>query len=445
MIYYFSMTMVLLYYLVFIIYYQSLFHVQGRRVPQIVVTLGLVVASYVCLNTWDWLLLNFPVVMAIMVVGFHFTTGMNWGQAAYGGGTCTITAYCFRGIFTVISSFIYRGCNFLYDAGAYYIITILALPASLLFFGALRRTIIPDDKLKKFLDNDSQLKLVVAYQMAAMINLVVINSGRYLSPSSDWYMEIALGACTLTLFMLIFAIHQSIRSTELLEYQWRTKALEDQYNLQLQHYKSYQKHTESFRTFRHDYKFMMGTLKSFIKANQNDRAIKLLDEIYDEMQKKVQIHKRYSDNITLDAILQDFSNVCEEKKIRFTCCVFAPRSTALTLLNAIRIFSNVTSNAVEACEKVPISQRFIKITSTHDQRWVMLEVTNSYDGQVIIQNGTLKTTKPDKLGHGLGLGIVQEIAEDMGGFIICDTDIENKTFLTRVHIPYVQDGESAPL
>jgi hypothetical protein len=32
----------------------------------------------------------------------------------------------------------------------------------------------------------------------------------------------------------------------------------------------------------------------------------------------VQIHKRYSENVVLDAILQDLANICEENQIRLT-------------------------------------------------------------------------------------------------------------------------------
>ncbi len=407
--------------------------------------MGLVAASYLCLNALDLLLFNFPAVMVIMAVGFRFTTGMNWKQAVYGGGTCSINAYCFRGIFTVISAFIYRDRDFLYDANAYYIVTLFALPASLLLLALFRKRIIPDEKLKKLLHNDGQLNLIITYELAAVINLVVINSGRFQSSSSTWYMEIALGACTLTLFMLIYAIHQSIHGTELLEYQWKTKTLEDQYQRQLQHYKSYQKYTESFRAFRHDYQFMMGTLKSLLQANDMEKAVQLLEDVNDEMQEKVQMHQKYSDNLTLDAMLQDLANICEEKRIRFSFHVSMTRKTNLTLLDGIRIFSNIANNAVEACEKVPESKRFIEITSGHDQQWVMLEVVNSYDGCTTVQDGKLVTTKQDKAEHGLGLGIVREITEDMGGFVIYDADQKSKSFLTRVHIPFMQDKQGGLL
>lgn len=434
------LTIVLLYYLVHIVYYKSLFPVPGRRIPQVVLILLLVAASYLCLNALGLLLLNFPSVMLIITVGLCLCTGMNWKQSIYGGGTCAITAYCFRGAFTSIIGLLYQGGDFLFDANAYYYITLLALPASLLFLWILRRMLLPDDRMRNFLNNNSQLKVVIIFQLMAVMNLTVIHSGRSRISDSDWYLEIALGACLLTLFTLIFATYHSIRSAELLKYQWNAAIMEQQYERQLQHYQSYQKYTESFRAFRHDFQFMMATVKTFLKANDIEKAVQLLDELYDDMAKRVQIHKKYSNHIALDAMLQDLANTCETKGIRLSIQVFAPKDTALTLLDATRIFSNLTNNAIEACEKVPPSDRFIKITSIKLPQWVALEIANSYDGKVLAENGVLKTSKFDTINHGLGFGIVREIAERLGGFVIYDTDSVRKTFLVRIHVPRLQDA-----
>ena len=235
--------------------------------------------------------------------------------------------------------------------------------------------------------------------------------------------------------MFIYMIYQSIRSIKLLEYKYKNEMLEQQYERQLRHYKSYQKYTESFRKFKHDYKSMMTSLKVLIRAREDEKAIQLIDDIYDEMQVKVQVHRKYSDHIVLDAMLQDLANICDENKIRYTFHVSAPRNTRILLLDAIRIFSNITNNAVEACQRVPITERFIEITSRTNQQWVVLEAVNSYDGELSIENGKFNTVKGEKDNHGLGLNIVNDIVENLGGFVLYDFNAESKCFVVRVHIP----------
>ncbi len=444
---------VLLYYCSFLYYYRKLFPVQGRRVIQTLLPLMAIALAYIFIKPTDVRWIRLPILMFVMAFGIRFSTGADWLQSVYGGSCSVLSAYCFRGIFAVFSAFALRSINpnnmELYDAG-----TIISLPLTLILFVILYKTILPDDKLKLFLYNRNQLKYVVVYELTAVANLSVINSGRdlltydllftgrHLTSYGLWYVSVCLGAYTLTIGILIYAIYQSIKSTELLEYQWRTEMLEGQYERQVRHYKSYQKYTESFQIYKHDYKSMMASVKSLIWANENEKALQLIDDMFDDMQKRVLIHKKYSDNIILDAMLQDLANICSESEIRFSSSVCAPRDTGLSTIDAIRIFSNFANNAVEACLNVPVSERFIEVATTSEQQWVTLQAINSYDGKSRVENGKLISTKPDNHNHGLGLRIVAQIAENLGGFMMYEADPQTKIFLVRIHIPRLCKDQS---
>ncbi len=444
---YIAVITILMYYSVFLNYYHKLFPAKSAKRIQRLLTLVIVGIAYVYLDVLNMRWLRIPVVMGIMIIGLQFSNSMNWMQSVYGGAVSVLSAYCFRGLFAAVGLLVLQGYNFTSRANAYYIVTVFALVFAYLFFKITQKSIFPDDKLKQFLNNQSQVRLVVAYEMMAAINLTIINSGRDLSPygiwytglnlskHGIWYVEVAIGSLLITLGMLVYAVYESIQSTELLAYQWSTKTLEDQFALQMRHYKSYQKYTENFQRFKHDYKSMMVSLKALIRVQENEKAIQLIDDLYDDMQKRLIVHKKYSNHVVLDAILQDAAIICEEKNIRFLFNVFVPRDTGLSMVDAIRIFSNVVNNAIEACDKVPESERFIDINSRNDSLWVTLEAINSYDGNTHSKNGKLATTKSDKEIHGLGMGIIKEIVQNLGGFVIYDADKENRTFTIRVHIP----------
>lgn len=445
---YIPIVIVLMYYLIFMLYYRKQFPTPNNKGIQIFLSLLIVFAAHVFLNTQTLRVFRIPIVTTSIILGIYFSTTMNWRQAIIGGSFCVLTAYCSRGIFISICWFVFQGWDTYLQTNEYYGLTMLVLPFAFLFYLTLRRAIFSDDKVKRFLNNSGQLKLIIVYEIIATINLMNINLGRdlfdiwysesSLTPHGIWGLKVSIGSFVLTLVMLLYTVYQSIQNTELLEYRFRVQTLETQYEQQLRHYKSYQKYTESFRVFKHDYKAMMVSLKALLRAQENERAIQLLDELYNDMQKRVEVHKTYSDNVILDAMLQDAANICKEKQIRFLFNVFVPHNTHLSKMDAIRIFSNITKNAIEACEKLPVSQRFLNIVTKKDDQWFTLEVVNSYDGTLLISKGNLMTTKAEE-GHGLGIGIIEDITQKLGGFVIYDSDTKRKTFLIRVHIPRVND------
>lgn len=440
---YAAMIEIVVYYYIFIYYYQTLFSPKENKRVHTILALFLVAATYTILGLLDMRWLNIPFVAIVMITGIRFSTDMNWLQSVHGGSTCVLSVYSIRGIFTAIYALIHMENDryILFNYSFYYTITVFVLPVSLLFISIMHRTIFPDDKIKRLLSDSKQLKFVAAYEITAILNFLTINYGRFLPADTLWYIGITLGASILTIGMLVYSMHHSIRASELTEYEFRNKMLEEQYTRQLRHYISYQKYTESFRAFRHDYKVMMVSLKSLIRECENDKAIQLIDSIYDTMQEKVHLHKKYSDNVILDALMQDLANICEENNIHFSFRVSSPQNTKLSVLDSLRIFHNVTQNAFEACCKIPIHERFIEICSWKEEGWMTLKVVNSFNGEKDVHNGKFITTKKDSELHGLGLSIVKEITEKVGGFVTIDANCENKIFTICVHVPVISDGD----
>ncbi|WRS28720.1 GHKL domain-containing protein [Oscillospiraceae bacterium MB08-C2-2] len=300
----------------------------------------------------------------------------------------------------------------------------------------LRKSILKDEKFRLLLHNSRLLKPIVAYEIGALVNLCIFFSGHFPLANKTQYTAIILGACALMLGMHIYIVYQSAASAEhLLEHRQKIKILEEQYARQLQHYESYRKHMESFRAFKHDFQAIMASLRALISAREIESALELIQSIHKNIHKQAQSHKKYSDSVVLDALLQDLVASCAEKEISLSFKVFSTQDTGLSMLDSIRIFYNLTRNAVEACEKVPVAERFIKISTSKNKHWATLEVANAYDGMSIVTNGNMSTTKPEQQEHGLGLGIVKEIAEELGGFVVHELDSEAKTFLIRAHIP----------
>ncbi len=437
---------IILYYLVFLLYYRRLLPSRQKPPWMIVPALLLMIAAYFMVQRTNLNWLHLPILLIAMAIGGYFSSGLSFMQAFYGAGVCTLSLYCFRGITTSVGAWIVHDTlpGFALDSQSYYSLTVVSLVIALLFFQLMRKTILSDEGLCMFLKEPDSLKNVIAYELAAIPCLTLLNQGRYHNPDALWFTGITLAASGFILFMLIFSIYHSIKATRLLRYQISNQFMEEQLEIQLRYYNSYHKNTEKFRKLRHDYRSVMRTLKGLLEEGKSDAALTLLYDADESLQEVQAQHLEYSENATLNAVLQDLAFNCRQHGIRLSHEVASPRHTELTALEALRIITNVTNNAVEACKRVPEEKRFISVTSRNTDGWAMLHVINAFDGQVAMENGQLQSRKDQKEDHGLGLSIVKEIAESKGGILMTEVDMETGTFETKVLIPrhLPADGKS---
>ena len=359
-------------------------------------------------------------------------------QILYAGSIYTFSLYSVRGIiFSIYSLVSHTSIKNVLQQKNYDDIIFMLTVLFLIFYNmVIRKFLFPEKKIKCLLRNQSQLKFVDIYLFFQWMFLTLINDGRYHDDIRQlWFSSLYLGSCILSNLWLQVILLHAAKISELFEYELFTHQLQEQLSRQMRHYQSYRKYTESYRAFRHDYEKLMASIKSLLRRQKYNKAIKMLDDIHDTMQKSVQIHKNYSDNMILDAILQDTADACEEKNIRFQAHAHLPESVPMEDLDIIRVFSNITDNAIEACNKVSNSQRFIEMTSNSTQDWTIIEVCNSFDGDLLIVGDNLSTTKEDKDFHGLGLQIIRETIEGMGGLVFIEPDSDKKIFKIKVCIP----------
>jgi len=356
----------------------------------------------------------------------------------HGGGAYSLVIYSSRGIAVSVFSIILRkSINDLLQIDFYYfIISSIALVIAIGFLLLVKKTIAPDEKIKPSFPNTRQMKFIVSYQFVILIYIILLNYGYFFDISALWFSFLYLASCLLTMGLMSFIWSNTVQLTSLMEYELHTKQLQEQLERQVSHYKSYKRFTESYRIFRHDYNDMMSAVKTLIKSNEKEKAINLINEIHDTMQKNVQMHKTYSNNVLLDAILHDAANTCEDHNIRFSATLPMPSNMVLSDLNVVRISTNIINNAIEACEKVPYaSDKFIEISGSVNPDWSLIEIANSFSGEIIYLDGELVTTKKDKDYHGFGLMTVKKIIEDVGGMILIDVNQEKRIFTLKLHIP----------
>ena len=139
-------------------------------------------------------------------------------------------------------------------------------------------------------------------------------------------------------------------------------------------------------------------------------------------------------NPVTDVIVNDIRRQSPDLGIRFQVEFHYPDPGAYDAFDVGIILQNLLQNAVEACGKVNEGERFIVLTGKRKGRFFLIEVKNSFVGEVVFgQDGLPATTKnEDAPMHGLGLSNVRREAEKYMGEVEITQD--NQVFGVTVMI-----------
>ncbi len=113
-----------------------------------------------------------------------------------------------------------------------------------------------------------------------------------------------------------------------------------------------------------------------------------------------------------------------------------PEKQKIRPLDLSIILGNALDNALEACERLlqkqPKAAVFIRVSSMQKGNFFLMEVANSFDGQVFCVPGEEfpRTGKPDKAVHGIGMRNMKSTVLRYQGAL--DWTAEGNVFLLSV-------------
>ncbi len=139
-------------------------------------------------------------------------------------------------------------------------------------------------------------------------------------------------------------------------------------------------------------------------------------------------------NPVTDVIVNDKRQQCEDQGIPFRTDFHYPDSGSFDAFDVGIVLQNLLQNALEACEKISEGERFISLAGRRKGRFLLIEVKNSFAGDLVFGADGLPVTdkKTNVSMHGIGLSSVRRIAEKyMGEMEVCP---ENQIFRVTVMV-----------
>ena len=232
---------------------------------------------------------------------------------------------------------------------------------------------------------------------------------------------LAMSIIVIYFFTYICSSFQQSKTLYLLQTNY--EAMEERLSVQTQN-------TQKLQKIRHDIKNHLINVKNLIDKSDITNAQWLLSEIIGQTDNISIGISQTSGNSIIDAIVAYKATVCYNKGINIEYFLEDLPELFIDLIDISSIISNIMDNAVEAAEKSENPHIILKILMCRKYLTIFVKNSHCDDFQPVIENGSLITTKSDKILHGYGMQIVNEIALKYDGN--CQIQLDGSYFITNV-------------
>lgn len=268
----------------------------------------------------------------------------------------------------------------------------------------LERTTRAEKEIELPLSNMAALLLV------PVISIIYIY---YLVITAYEIKEIAIFAALTLLFIniLIFYLYQSLLK-------FYSSRMNEQVFKQMLEVYSYQldiarESEERIRALRHDIKHHIIELSTLARKSNNDEMAAYLNEMQEFMlnpKEYASSGNREIDGV-LNYLLQKANTVLNQVDVQ----LHIPENLSLNHFDLCVILGNLVDNAVREASKSEEKKLSIKLQVRQEVLFIFIE--NSYAGELIEKEDTLRTTQKDSGIHGIGLENVKKVVAANGGEI----------------------------
>ena len=226
--------------------------------------------------------------------------------------------------------------------------------------------------------------------------------------SAQIYVNCVLVMCFICYFLAIYSIYVSKKRAQ------EKYALEHQKDLlrsQREQINAILESEKTLRACRHDFRTHLYALDSLASAGDTEGVRKYCADLVEDA--KSYSKAIISGNVAVDGILGRAIDKCNEKGIEFKSQVSLPKDCRADDSELCIIFSNIMSNAIEACEKGDVIEL---ICYPYNDLLCILE-RNPIHGKLEYDGDKLATSKEDKADHGHGVENIRAVIDKYDGCI----------------------------
>lgn len=191
----------------------------------------------------------------------------------------------------------------------------------------------------------------------------------------------------------------------------------------------------NMRGWRHDYHNHLQVIKANLSLKKYDDVFEYLDQLEQDLD-RIDTYVK-SGNIMLDAILNSKLSIAEKAEIPIRCDVQVPETIPISDVDLCVMLGNLLDNAIESCNKVEASYRFLRVYILVNGQQFYASIQNSAKEELDFNEANYISTK--RGNHGLGLKRVQLLVDHYDGYL--NLKNEPGIFASEITIPLYVNHE----
>jgi Histidine kinase-, DNA gyrase B-, and HSP90-like ATPase. len=186
------------------------------------------------------------------------------------------------------------------------------------------------------------------------------------------------------------------------------------YNKQLETMKT---SLQATNTIKHDLKNHMFSIKTLIENGDTQGSLNYISKITDDIGTRKDLST--SGNAVIDSIINFKFQEAEQSGVTTSLDLRIPEDLAIPSFDMTIILGNLLDNAIKAAAAAN-DNTYVNVNMKYDKGRLMIQVDNSYIGEINEANGKLLTSNSDKENHGIGLQSVAKVIQKYNGTINID-------------------------
>ena len=278
--------------------------------------------------------------------------------------------------------------------------------------------------------NKATLYNAISFLVSSVILFITIQIFHMRNSVSHFYLEISGILFCSSMFLFYLVDDYAIINEESQKNMIADKLL----TMQSSYYQKVEDSQREITSLRHDLKKHLHSLVVFLKAGQYEEALTYIEQIYESANgMKVPLTGGNSMvNILVNNAQQQAAACC----VPLTANIMVPPELPFENVDLCIILGNLLDNALEACCRMGKgANRFIHTEIRCQKAFLIISISNSYNGQLRIEGNRYESIKIGEQYCGIGLSNVSTVIHKYNGDMKISHN--NDVFTVSVMLPLV--------